>query len=166
MGFRTEEEDAEAAIIDVDPFDESIFREIDARTRLPVRIGVGYDAVDLAAASRHGIAVARTPGANSSGVAELALTLGLAVKRRIVNHQVQLVEQAKELNVRFTSLEHLFESSDIISLHLPYNSSTDKIVDKDMSLRTIRWLVLIMSCLHHISPATLTNPFGVYTRWH
>ena len=172
---------ADAGIIDVDPFGESIFREIASRTKLLVRFGVGYDAVDLKAASRHGIAVAITPGANSSGVAELALTLALAVKRRVVNHHgflnqgvwqkqmgselsgatVGIVgfgavgrtlakylagfdctllahdphpdeQQAKALNVQFTSLEVLFESSDFISLHLPHNRSTDKIINREM----------------------------------
>ena len=48
--------------------------------RVIARVGVGYDAVDVAAATRHGIAVATTPGTNEGSVAEhtFALILGLA----------------------------------------------------------------------------------------
>ena len=45
--------------------------------------GVGFDTIDLAAAKAKGIPVCRTPGVNSEAVAEMALSLGLAVTRRI-----------------------------------------------------------------------------------
>ena len=70
--------EADAGIIDVEPYGEPIFSRIRDRTRLLVRFGVGYDKVDLAAASRAGIAVARTTGANTGAVAEMALTLLLS----------------------------------------------------------------------------------------
>jgi D-3-phosphoglycerate dehydrogenase / 2-oxoglutarate reductase len=47
------------------------------------RYGVGYDNVDLQAASEHGILVCNTPGANSVSVAELALGLMLALARQL-----------------------------------------------------------------------------------
>ena len=78
---------ADAGIIDVEPYNEEIFKEIYNRTRLLVRFGVGYDKVDLAAASRYGIAVARTTGANTLGVAEMALTLILAARRKLKINQ-------------------------------------------------------------------------------
>ena len=74
---------ADAGIIDVEPYGEPIFSRIAEGARLLVRFGVGYDKVDLAAASRAGIAVARTTAANTTGVAEMALTLMLAAKRRL-----------------------------------------------------------------------------------
>lgn len=52
--------------------------------RVISRNGTGADAIDLAAAEQHGIAVLTAPGANARGVAELALTLGLAALRDIV----------------------------------------------------------------------------------
>jgi D-3-phosphoglycerate dehydrogenase len=50
--------------------------------RVISRYGVGVDAVDLAAAARHGVVVERAVGANARGVAELALTLMLAGLRQ------------------------------------------------------------------------------------
>ena len=79
--------EADAGIIDVEPYGEEIFKEICARTRLLVRFGVGYDKVDLNAASRPGIAIARTAGANTLGVAEMALKLILATRRRLKINQ-------------------------------------------------------------------------------
>lgn len=81
---------ADVGIIDIQPYGEDIFREIDTSTKLLVRFGVGYDKVDLPAASRHGIAVARTTGANTLGVAEMALTLLLAARRGLKNAQRQV----------------------------------------------------------------------------
>ena len=41
--------------------------------------GTGYDGVDLAAAAQRKIAVGHSPGANASSVADIAVTLMLAV---------------------------------------------------------------------------------------
>src|SRR6202023_378078 len=46
--------------------------------------GTGYDGVDLAAAARRRIAVGHSPAANASAVADLAVTLMLAVTRRLM----------------------------------------------------------------------------------
>ncbi|MBX3440661.1 MAG: phosphoglycerate dehydrogenase [Planctomycetaceae bacterium] len=48
------------------------------------RAGVGYDRVDVAAATARGVAVTITPGANHESVAEQALGLMLAITRNIV----------------------------------------------------------------------------------
>ena len=53
------------------------------RLRVIARHGVGYDAIDLEAATRAGVVVAITPGTNHISVAELALGLMLGVARRI-----------------------------------------------------------------------------------
>lgn len=91
--------DSDAGIIDVEPFNEEIFREMGERCKLLVRFGVGYDKVDLAAATKHHIAVARTTGANTPGVAEMALTLILACQRKLKRNQ-KCIETGKwEKNV-------------------------------------------------------------------
>jgi phosphoglycerate dehydrogenase-like enzyme len=48
------------------------------------RCGVGYDAIDVEAASELGVAVLITPDANSEGVADFTLTLMLACLRKLI----------------------------------------------------------------------------------
>ncbi len=54
--------------------------------RAIARTGVGYDLIDVAAATRHRVAVTITPGTNQESVAEQALALLLALARRIVSN--------------------------------------------------------------------------------
>ncbi len=74
--------DADAGIIDVQKYDQSIFSQIKDRCRLVVRYGVGFDAVNLADATENGISVSRTTAANAQAVAEMALAMIMAAKRR------------------------------------------------------------------------------------
>ncbi len=76
--------ESDVGLIDIEPYDASIFTRITPRCKLLVRFGVGYDKVNLADASASGIAIARTAGANSTGVAEMALTQILAAKRQLM----------------------------------------------------------------------------------
>ena len=61
-------------------------RVLDAHPQLRViaRAGVGYDAVDVAAATRHGAAVAITPGTNEGSVAEHTFCLMLGLAKNLV----------------------------------------------------------------------------------
>ncbi len=52
--------------------------------RAIVCYGTGYDGVDLAAAAKRNIAVGHSPAANAAAVADLAVTLMLAVTRRLL----------------------------------------------------------------------------------
>ncbi len=45
--------------------------------------GTGYDRIDLDAARRNGVRVMNTPGLNAEAVAEMSLTLALAVARKV-----------------------------------------------------------------------------------
>lgn len=76
--------DADAGMIDVEPYDERIFGRMNQRCKLLVRFGVGFDKVNLPDATAHGLAVARTTGANKTGVAEIALTMMLAAGRQLM----------------------------------------------------------------------------------
>jgi phosphoglycerate dehydrogenase-like enzyme len=58
------------------------------RLKVIVRVGVGYDTVDLAAATARGVQVGTTPGANHHAVADYAFGLILALARNIVPHHV------------------------------------------------------------------------------
>ncbi|CAM3716323.1 C-terminal binding protein [Erysipelothrix urinaevulpis] len=44
----------------------------------------------------------------------------------------------KELGVKSASMEEIFETSDIISCHLPLNSATDKVINKDLFALTTK----------------------------
>jgi hydroxypyruvate reductase len=46
--------------------------------------GTGYDGVDLAAAAQRGISIGHSPAANAASVADIAVTLMLAVTRRLL----------------------------------------------------------------------------------
>src|SRR5262249_49075125 len=52
--------------------------------RIVARCGVGFDAIDVGAATARGVVVSTTAGANDEGVADLALTLMLACLRRVL----------------------------------------------------------------------------------
>jgi D-3-phosphoglycerate dehydrogenase len=52
--------------------------------RVIARAGVGYDAVDLAAATDHGVAVTITPGTNQDSVAEHTFAMILALAKGLV----------------------------------------------------------------------------------
>ena len=81
--------ESDVGMIDIEPYDASIFTRITPRCKLLVRFGVGFDKVNLPDATASGIAVARTTGANSTGVAEMALTQILAAKRQLmINRKV------------------------------------------------------------------------------
>jgi D-3-phosphoglycerate dehydrogenase/(S)-sulfolactate dehydrogenase len=54
------------------------------RLRVIVRTGVGYDSIDVAAATRLGISVSNLPGINANAVAEYTMGLLLAGARRLV----------------------------------------------------------------------------------
>ena len=73
---------SDVGLIDVEPYDNRIFDRLNGRCKLLVRFGVGFDKVDLKAASAHGLCVARTTGANKTGVAEMALMMILAARRQ------------------------------------------------------------------------------------
>ena len=74
---------AAAVIAGVEPYTPRFF---DASPGLKViaRTGVGYDAIDLDAATAHGVLVTTTPGANHHSVAEAAIGMIVATLRRFV----------------------------------------------------------------------------------
>lgn len=74
--------DAEAMIAGVEPLTETVF-SANPQLRLISRCGSGVDQVDVAAAKESGIAVYRTPETPAEAVAELTISLAIAVLRRI-----------------------------------------------------------------------------------
>ena len=64
-------------------------KEVVARIKglkMIMRWGAGFDSVDIEEAGKHGIYVCNTPGANAYAVAELTVTLMLAVGRKLICH--------------------------------------------------------------------------------
>lgn len=81
-GLRRELADAEVLLHVLSPVTKPI---LDAAPRLKLiqKIGVGVDTIDRDAARARGIAVCNMPGTNTVAVAELTLSLMLAVLRRV-----------------------------------------------------------------------------------
>lgn len=74
--------DADGLIIRSDVIDSAV---LDAAPSLKVivRAGAGYDNVDLAAATAHGVCVENTPGQNSNAVAELVFGMAIMAVRNM-----------------------------------------------------------------------------------
>ncbi len=60
------------------------------KLRVVARVGVGYDAVDIPAATTRGVAVTITPGCNHESVAEHAFAMILGYTRQIANHTLDI----------------------------------------------------------------------------
>jgi len=81
--------DAAAAIVSTDPFEREVFAAA-PRLRVIARVGVGTDSIDLAAATKAGVVVTTTPGANRETAADHAMAMILAAVRRIVEHDASV----------------------------------------------------------------------------
>ena len=76
--------DANAIIIRSDIIDAEVL-DAAKELKIVVRAGAGYDNVDLAAATAHGVCVMNTPGQNSNAVAELVFGLLVYAVRNFYN---------------------------------------------------------------------------------
>jgi phosphoglycerate dehydrogenase-like enzyme len=75
-------EEAAGAVVGASPYDGSVMDRAPG-LRVIARTGIGYDAVDVAAATARGIAVCNTPDGPTISTAEHALTLMLMVAKRM-----------------------------------------------------------------------------------
>jgi len=72
-----------ATIAGIEPYTECVFQA--ARDlKIVARYGVGYDKVDVAAATRHGVAIAMAFGTNHEAVADSTFTLMAAIVGKVV----------------------------------------------------------------------------------
>jgi phosphoglycerate dehydrogenase-like enzyme len=76
-------QDAEAVVAQTEPYTSRVLDSLPA-LRIIARAGVGYDAVDVSAASSRGVLVTTTQGANDWAVADHAFGLMLALSHNIV----------------------------------------------------------------------------------
>lgn len=76
--------DADALIVRSDKVDAQLL-DAAPKLKIVVRAGAGYDNVDLAAATAHGVCVENTPGQNSNAVAELVFGMAVMAVRNMYN---------------------------------------------------------------------------------
>jgi phosphoglycerate dehydrogenase-like enzyme len=72
-------------------YDERVFAAA-PELKVVARMGVGYDQVDVAAATRHGVAVAMGFGTNHEAVADLAFTMMGALGNRLFAYHREVME--------------------------------------------------------------------------
>ena len=73
---------ADAAVMSYAMFPREVF-EACSNLKVVSRTGVGYDEIDVEAATEHGVAVCNVPGYGTEVVSDHAITLALSVLRRI-----------------------------------------------------------------------------------
>ena len=91
--------DAEALIIRSDKVTPAVL-DAAKKLKIVVRAGAGFDNVDLAAATAHGVVVENTPGQNSNAVAELAIALMIFMARGQFDGKTGSELQGKKLGVQ------------------------------------------------------------------
>ena len=90
--------DVNAIIIRSDIVDKEVFDAAKA-LKIVVRAGAGYDNVDLAEATAHGVCVMNTPGQNSNAVAELAFGMMIMAVRNFYNGKAGTELMGKKLGI-------------------------------------------------------------------
>lgn len=76
--------DAAGLIVRSDKVDKEVF-DAAKQLKVVVRAGAGYDNIDLAEATAHGVCVMNTPGQNANAVAELVLGMMVTLLRNRYN---------------------------------------------------------------------------------
>ncbi len=80
-----------ASLAGSEPYTRAVIAKAAAAgLKVIARAGVGYDAVDLAAATDHGVAVCYAPGTNQEAVAEHAFMLMLALTRNLREQDIEI----------------------------------------------------------------------------
>ena len=159
--------DANAIIIRSDIINKEVF-DAAPELKIVVRAGAGYDNVDLAEATAHGVCVMNTPGQNSNAVAELAFGLMVMAVRNFYDGKSGSELKGKKLGIlafgnvgrnvariakgfgmevaaydafcpadvieaagvhAVKSQDELFQTCDIVSLHIPATPETIKSID-------------------------------------
>ena len=144
--------DANAIIIRSDIIDAEVL-DAAKELKIVVRAGAGYDNVDLAAATAHGVCVMNTPGQNSNAVAELVFGLLVYAVRNFYNgtsgtaygnvgRNVALVAKGFGMDIyaydafcpkeviekdgvkAVDSAEELYKTCNVVSLHIPATAET------------------------------------------
>ena len=162
--------DVDALIIRSDVIDNEVL-DAAKQLKIVVRAGAGYDNVDLASATSHGVCVMNTPGQNSNAVAELAFGLMVMAVRNFYNGTSGKELKGKKLGIHafgnvgrnvariakgfgmdiyafdafcpaaaieaegvkpVDSVEELYSTCDVVSLHIPATPATKQSINYDL----------------------------------
>lgn len=100
------QEDLVKAVSDVDAMivrSDKVTKEVveaAGKLKIVVRAGAGYDNIDLAACTEHGVVAMNTPGQNSNAVAELAIALMIYMSRTQFTPSTGTEIQGKTLGIQ------------------------------------------------------------------
>lgn len=83
--------DVVATIAGTEPYTDRVFAAA-PQLKVVARSGVGYDAIDVAAATRHGVAIAMGFGANHDAVADFAFSLMGALASNLLPYHTSLAD--------------------------------------------------------------------------
>ena len=109
LKFKPEEEvlekvkDADVIVVNMVTFDESLVSKL-PKCKLLIRHGIGYDNVDVAACTKHGIQFAYQPDYCKEDVAEHAIALIFACARKVVWSRKTLDESSARGDWDFSDL--------------------------------------------------------------
>lgn len=82
-GLQEQAADCTSVIACAETYNDAVFDSL-PNLKCIVKSGVGLDAINIEAATRHGVVISNTPGANGCAVAEMAVTMILSALRRSV----------------------------------------------------------------------------------
>ena len=149
--------DVDAMIIRSDKADAEVL-DAAKNLKIIVRAGAGYDNIDLSAATAHNVVAENTPGQNSNAVAELVFGLLVYAVRNFYNGKAGSELKGKKLGIlafgngfgmevsaydafcpadvieaagvhAVKCQDELFQTCDIVSLHIPATPETIKSID-------------------------------------
>jgi D-3-phosphoglycerate dehydrogenase / 2-oxoglutarate reductase len=83
--------DVVATIAGTEPYTERVFAAA-PQLKVVARSGVGYDAIDVAAATRHQVAIAMGFGANHNAVADFAFSLMAALASKLIPYHALVAD--------------------------------------------------------------------------
>lgn len=80
------------------------------------RTGVGYDSVDVETATKYGIPVVITPGANSRSVAEHAIAMMISLSKSLHEYQMEMINGNWEIRNKRSAFEFEGKSVGILGM--------------------------------------------------
>ena len=176
--------DADALIIRSDKVDAEVL-DAARQLKIVVRAGAGYDNIDLAAATAHGVVAENTPGQNANAVAELVFGLLVFAVRQFYNGKAGTELMGKKLGIlafgnvgrnvariakgfgmevyaydaflsadqinasgmatAVTNQDALFETCDVVSLHIPATAETKQSINYNLVNKMHKGGILVNS---------------------